>query len=391
MPKKPSLKTGNFVGAGERPLSRSLRVYQKIAIVFVVIAFLLLLGVLYLSISQATIRVTPNPQVVSANVSAEITLNAATVGQIEGLVAVETVEKAKLFTLPEEGATAVQAKSGGTVTIINETGSDQPLVATTRLLSEEGVLFRIDEGVTVPANGQVNTVAHADLEGASGDIGPTQFTIPGLAESLQDDIYAVSVNSMEGGVQYVRILSQSDLDEAQKELENEIIEDAKTLLRASSEGSAYDGEAFEIEVLAQKSDTEPGTEAGSFTVSLTAKVTGVFYTVDTVQKYAVTSLYGQAPNGYQVSSANESGAQVTLQSVDSSRGVATVNVYLDGYATVAPNNELLDKSRFTGRSAKEVSTLLMASDAVSEVSVSFTPFWLKRVPTLKDHIKIIVE
>ena len=151
MPKKPTLKTGHFADPVQKPLSRGLRIYQKIAILFVVAALFLLLAVLYLSISQATILVTPSSQIVNTTVAAEIATDASAVGQVEGLVIQESVTKAKTFWLPEEGATAVEAKAGGTVTLINETDADQPLVATTRLLSEEGVLFRLDEGTTVPA------------------------------------------------------------------------------------------------------------------------------------------------------------------------------------------------------------------------------------------------
>lgn len=391
MLKKPSLKTGNFVGAAQKPLSRSLRVYQKIAIVFVVVALMLLLAVLYLSISQANINIVPNPQVISANVSAEIASNVSSTSQIEGMVIQKTVEKAKLFQLPEEGATPVESKSGGMVTLINETNSDQPLVATTRLLSEEGVLFRIDEAVTVPANGQVETIAHADEVGSTGDVGPTQFTIPGLAESKQSTIYAVSVESMTGGVSYIRVLSQADLDQAKKDLSAEILEEAKQMLREESAGAGFDGESFSVDILTQTSDTEPGTESGSFTISVTARATGVFYSLESVAKYAATSLYGQVQKGFQVTSANEDGAQVTLQSVDAERAVATVNVYLDGFMIIAQNNEIFDKDKFTGKSPKEVVTVLESSDAISEVSVSFTPFWLKRIPTLKDHIKINIE
>lgn len=378
-------------GAGNKPLSRSLRIYQKVAIVFVIIAVLLLLAVLYLSISQAVISITPNPQVVSSTIAAEIATDPGAINQIDGLVVQKTVTKAKEFTLPEEGGTAVESKAGGTVTLINETNIDQPLVATTRLLSEEGVLFRIDNAVNIPANGQIETVAHADEMGASGDIGPSQFTIPGLPASAQEVVYAVSVEPMTGGVSYVRVLSQDDLDQAVADLSDEILAETKDMLREQAAGAGYDGEAFETQVVEQVSDTEPGTETGSFTISVTARVTGVFYPTSGVAEFAQANLLNQASDGFVVTSVKEDGLQVTVQSIDTERSVATVSIYLDGFAVIAQNNELLDKDRFTGRSANEIVTMLEAADSIENAAVSFTPFWLKRVPTLKDHIKIIIE
>ncbi len=375
-------------GAGNKPLSRSLRIYQKVAIVFVVIAVFLLLAVLYLSISQATVKIVPNPQVVSSTISAEIATDASAVNQVDGLVIQETVTKAKTFQLPEAGSTAVEDKAGGIVTLINETDIDQPLVVTTRLMSEEGVLFRIDKAVLIPANGQIDVMAHADEPGQSGDIGATQFIIPGLPGSSQEVVYAVSVDPMVGGVSYVRVLSQEDLDQAVKELSDEIMEETKEMLREQADGSGYDGESFEVEVVEQVSDTEPGVETGSFTISVGARVVGAFYATSSIAEFAQANLLNQASDGYIVTSISEEGLQVTVQSIDADRGVATVSVYLDGFAVIAQNNELLDKDRFSGRSASEIVTMLEESDAIESASVLFTPFWLKRVPTLKDHIKV---
>lgn len=391
MAKKPIMKTGHFADAQQKPMSRGLRIYQKIAIVFVFVALFLLLAVLYLSISHATITIVPSQQVVSANVSVEVATNASAVGQIEGMVVQKDVTQAKTFYLPEEGATAIEAKAGGMVTLINESGADQPLVATTRLLSEEGVLFRIDDAVVVPAEGQIETMAHADEAGILGEIGPTQFTIPGLAESKQAEIYAVSVEDMTGGVTYVRVVSQDDLDEAGDTFAEEVLENSKELLREQVEGLELTGEVFDIEVIEKVADTEPGTETGSFTLSLTARAIGVFYDAEELDNYATTSLYNQTSKGYQVTSVGEDGVQVTLQSTDDERGTATVTAYLDGYAIIAQNNELLEKSRFTGRSAGEVVTILESVESVESATVEFTPFWLKRIPTLEDHIRIEIQ
>lgn len=389
MPAKKKKKRSSKVG--KKPLSRSLRVYQKIAIVFVVLSFFLLLFVLYLSISKASIRVSPNPQVVSTQLSVDVVPEALTLGEVTGYVLQESFTMAELFELPEDGATAQEAQAGGVVTLINETANDQPLVATTRLLSEEGVLFRLEEGVTVPANGQVEAVAYADEAGISGEIGPSQFTIPGLAASLQDDIYAVSVDSMVGGVVYVRVLTQEDLDEAARQLEEQVLEEAETVLAELIDTDVFNGSVFSVDVGDRTSDTEPGAETGTFTVSVGAVVTGVFFDEDVMLQYASADLQNQLSANYELAEVNEDGLQLEIRSVDIASEQASLNLYLDGTAVVSPLSDVLNPERFLGRSPEEVVTLLEASELVESVSVTFTPFWLKRMPTLKDHIKIIVD
>lgn len=378
-------------GAGRKPLSRSLRMYQRIAVGFVVVTLLLLVTVLYLSISRATIHVVPKAKAVEVNVPVSVVINPVSEGEMTGVVVAQTFTKAQTFTLPSEGGTPVEQKAGGTVTLINKTGSAQPLVATTRLLSEEGVLFRIDASTTVPANGQVDVMAHADQPGLSGEIPATQFTIPGLPAALQDDIYAVSVDPMVGGVQYVHVLTEQDLNDAVTSLTDAIILEAKENLARGVDRTVFPGETVMTEVLERKSDTQPGTEAGVFTASLTVRVAAVYYDPALLTSYVQDRLLAQLPSGYEMYRTDTNTMQSIIESADETKGTATLDVYLGGVATISESADVFDKERFVGRSAQEVMTLLSVSDAIEEASVSFTPFWLKRVPTLKDHITIDIE
>jgi len=374
-----------------KPLSRSLRIYQKIAIAFVIVSFILLLFVLYLSISSATIRITPVPQLVSSNLSVDVVPEALQEGQISGYVISANFNQAEIFYLPQDGATPLEGNAGGIVTLINETTSDQALVATTRVLSEEGVLFRLDEQTTVPAGGQVDAIVHADETGLLGEVGPTQFTIPGLSTSLQDVIYAVSIDSMTGGVEYIRVLTESDLEDAIVSLESKILEASEEELAALVDVEEFDGVTYFVEEVERLADQEPGAEIGSFTLSLTLNVSAVYYSDEMLQDYAIADLSSRISENYDLADVSEDGAQVEVRSIDSENEQATLNVYIDGTAVISPSSDVLDKDRLVGRSPTEVMTILGASELIENVSVAFTPFWLKRIPSLKDHIKIIID
>ena len=389
-PTKKKKKTSRTKKVAHKPLSRSLRVYQRIAILFVVVSFLLLLFVLYLSVSSATIRVTPNPQVVSHEVGMEIVPEARTNGQLSGYVRQATVELSDLFELPEDGATATEAKAGGLVTLINETGSDQALVATTRLLSEEGVLFRIDEAVNVPAGGEVTTMAHADEPGLTGEIAPTQFTIPGLSASLQEVVYAVSTESMTGGVQYIQTLNESHIEDAYGELEMRARDEAVLTLAEGIDADVFDGTSIDVEIIESSVDTEVGEETGSFSASVTAQVTGLFYDEEAVVQYAGALLQTQVGEDYELAKISDEYV-VEVRSIDVEAEQASLRVYIDGTAVISTASDILDPQRLLGRTPQEAETILETSELVDDVTIRFTPFWLKRIPSLEDHIKIIVE
>lgn len=375
---------------GAQPLSRSLKVYQRIAVAFVFMTFFLLLAVLYLSISRATITVVGNPRVVAVDTEVHAVATPENDGELSGIVVKQSFESQEIITLPTDGGTAVEEKAGGTVTIINESGSAQPLVATTRLLSKDGVLFRIDSPVNVPSKGQVNVLAHADKPGLLGEIGPTQFTIPGLPESLQQTIYAVSVDAMKGGVSYRRTLTQANIDDAVSSVAGALLERAKSTLSSGIDRAVFAGDSYVSSITSQGASAAVGAEVGSFTVTVTMDVTAVYYDKNAVKEYALSQLYARVPEGYAIRNVSTDAVQMLVKDTDVKKGEATLGVYLEGKAIIAENSPVLNKDRFVGRAPNEVLTLLRASEAVKDASVSFTPFWLERVPTLKDHIKIVI-
>lgn len=121
-------------------------------------------------------------------------------------------------TFTHEG-TEAPGKAGGIVELINESTSGQTLVATTRLLSEKDVLFRLVDRVFIPAGGRLSARVEADQEGPEGDIAPSRFIIPGLSPAAQQVIYAESSEAMTGGIRFEGTpLTQEEYDEARSEL-----------------------------------------------------------------------------------------------------------------------------------------------------------------------------
>lgn len=370
----------------------SLKLYRRIAMTFVAVTFLTLAVVMYLSFTRATIHITPEAKDVSTSFEADIVATPSTDTDVAGKVVSNVFEQASSVPLKTdgvEGLSQVEGKSQVQVTITNTTSKSQPLVATTRLLSAGGVLFRIDTDVTVPAGGSVQVMAHADAPGASGDIAPTKFTIPGLNETLQKVIYAESTEPSTGGLVSVRVVTQEDLNGAAETLQAQILDAAKETLRLQASGT-YSGEAFFTEIMERKSDTEPGEQAESVTISMKLRIVGVFYQQDDLRKIAEGKLYEQVPKGMELTAPNDS-LDVSVDRYDLDTQIANVTVNLGGKAALAPTSKLLDKQQFLGKSASQVKTQLESSDAIKSVEITFSPFWLRRMPTLKDHIKIVIE
>lgn len=386
--KKPPMKKPPFAKAsGGKPVNPSLRMYRRIALGFIVVTVLLLTVVIIMSTIRATIQITPLVNEVGTEFIADIVKETEMEGEIPGRVIALTLEESREFPVAEEGATEVSAQAKGMVTIYNISNRVQPLVATTRLLTPDGVLFRIDEGVTVPAGGTVEVMAHADEEGVAGEIGPASFTIPGLNSTRQKEVYAESTEPMTGGVEYIKMVTEDDLLAAETELAADLLKAAQFTLR-DQVGDEFIGEVYLEEVLDSSRDTSAGTEADSFEVSLEMRVIGVFYDQAALLTIAEAKLYESLDRGWQIMLVNRDQMSVEVEKYDLEEELVNVRVILKGLRMVAPTNTLLSKETLIGMKPQEVSDYLIQAGIAVAADVEFFPFWIRKIPKLRDHIEI---
>ena len=175
-------------------------VYCCVSIVLVI--------VVYLSTVEATILVTPMQKPFTSDLIVQTAVNPVNPTDVKGAVVTGTLHKTKTFIPTGTGAKKIEGFAKGNLTITNKTSISQSLVATTRFLSKEGVLFRLEKSVIVPANGSVVASVYADKIGASGNIPASHFTIPGLSPVKQASIYADSTVAFTGGEQAIAVVKR---------------------------------------------------------------------------------------------------------------------------------------------------------------------------------------
>ena len=372
--------------AKNMPVLPSVRLYRRIAAVFLVITVVVLAIVLYLATMRANVLVRTQDEAVSREFVARVATEPQDSEDIPGALFTATLEETRTFQVEGEGD-EIPAKAHGIVTIHNESASSQPLVATTRLLSEDGVLFRIVEGVTVPAGGTVQVEARADEEGREGEIGPARFTIPGLNETKQQVIYATSDAAMVGGVEIRSIITVEDLDGAQATLAKEIEERLDGEWREGISGQ-LDGALILNEVLEKRSDTEPGTETGTFTISTIIKFTGIYYDSARLGQIAELKLTEHVPSGQVLAGVIEEETVIVHNRHDLDNGTAHLDITVNGTAVLKATADVLDKENLVGLTAAEAEAFLEEHETIKDVEVDLSPFWVRHIPRLQDHIDI---
>jgi len=364
-----------------------LNMYRRIVLVFMLIVGVVLLVVLYLSTMKAVIKIRPIGRATTSDLVSHVVSIPTKENEVRGTVVSGKLGKTKTIAVNTNGAQEVEDKALGEVVITNKSASPQGLVATTRFLSKENILFRLDKTVTVPANGSVKAIIHADVKGAAGNIGPSHFTIPGLALAKQEQIFADSSVAMTGGVKKISVVTQADMDAAAESLKTEVLDEAKDMLRSQA-GKGFDGEVFSADVLDKQFSIKPNTQATSFDTTVNITAVGVFYDKRALQNMVLKHAYEGLGQGEEFVGLKAEDVKVLVETYDMAQKTATLHTNLEGRVVTTRTSKALDVGRFTGMRAEQVRDLLKNEGVSEDTSVEFFPFWVRCVPRLKDRVYI---
>ncbi len=179
----------------------------------------------------------------------------------------ETIVEKRIKVPVEAEPQVVTGLATGIATIYNNRSYEQTLVATTRLLSPNGLLYHTKEEIDIPAGGKKNVAIYADKEGKGQELGPTRFTIPGLSSSLQSLVYAETNVPTIGGEERIWLITQNTLDKAKEafvaEFKENILSGLSKDVIAAWKDSALRGESvlenvMESEIIEITTKEQPG-------------------------------------------------------------------------------------------------------------------------------------
>ncbi|MCX6781713.1 MAG: hypothetical protein NTW66_01125 [Candidatus Magasanikbacteria bacterium] len=363
------------------------RVYRIIALTFLVVTIVLLAIVIFTMLKKTEIVIVAKEDSKTINV---IVNAEAEKKSDKSLVA--TVTTTKFFWSEKYFPTAtrqVDGTSKGEVVLYNTTNETQPLVKTTRVITAEGVLFRLSDRAIVPANGQVTAQVYADQPGASSDIGPSKFTIPGLNSEKQKVVYAESVKPMTGGSGKVGVIAESDF----KSAESDFAEKTKAafLQTIASSSSNFDQTIVSISQNGASSTFGIGAEASEFEISGTSTLALIMYNkndLNEILKKEVASGIDTASE--KIVSIGDS-PKVTVAATDIVNSSAQLQVATEAIVTLDANAPLLNKEYFLNKQKGEIERYIVSLPHVTGMDIKFTPSWTSRTPSVGDKLKIIVK
>ncbi len=364
--------------AATRTISRA---YGRAVAGFTLVAVLLAGVILTVTGSRATVAIVP--KVSERTVPFIFTVSSGQTSSTDSipgrLLELATTTSETVAVTPTPQAVDPSAKAGGEVTITNTSGVPQQLVASTRLQTADGKLFRLQRAVTVPANGSVVGAVLADEPGAQYAIAPSSFTIPGLNPARQTQVTAASSKAFTqtaagGGI------GEAQLAEARSRALAAIGAKLSPLLQASLfANETLNDEAVTTTALELRADAEVGDAVTSVTFTGTVRVSATLFNEQELRRRA-TSVGGSGADTNTVRYAVQRAAT-------GSASIATVA----GTVSVRSTQVSVLATDLTGRTKAEAQVYLELLPGVASAQVTLRPRWFTRLPQDADRITVTVS
>jgi hypothetical protein len=310
---------------------------------------------------------------------------------------VVTVDHTAVEEVPAEGTETANIPAQGTITIYNGQDKVQELIKNTRFESPDGKIYRIQASIKVPAGtstapGTLKATVYADAAGDSYNIGPSTFTLPGLASSpLFDLVYAKSNEPITGGFTGTRPSISQGARTAEYEKMRPALE---AQLQTAVKEKIPEGYVL-LSGAATYAYTElPDAEATSSSVQIQYKGTATAFIFQN-QALARALAYRLVAkfNGQPVTLAKTEGLTLTPSGEEPpSAGMQNFTFNLNGSATIIWNIDPAQISEaIAGKSRDSARTILKGFPEIGDASIVLRPFWSGTLPENPTEIEIEVR
>lgn len=353
-------------------------------------------GVLGVVLPSVEVLVTPRTEELELDMEVVLAVNPS-----EGEIAAQKVEVLKTVKQesPATGTATVSERARGTVKIFNAHSTEsQTLVANTRLVSQEGKLFRMTETVVVPGAtlsggklepSSIEVSVLAAEPGVAYNIGPSAFSIPGFQGSPKyQNFYGRSEEPMRGGASgSASIVQEEDIARANEGLQERATKEIKAEFAAKlPQGFAVLDEA-KVETLVITTDAKPNDALEKVTATAQAKIEAMLFREQDVEERAREAIAERLKEAIDIVQGTLSLSYV-VESRSFERGTMTLHVKVLARAARRIDQEAL-KRALAGKSEPEIRSFLGAHEDIQFAKVRFAPFFISKAP--KDPARITIR
>jgi hypothetical protein len=367
---------------------KSSSAYSRLVSFFLFLTIIAIFVVIHFALAKVNIKIYSDVEDKDVSVLIEMQSENATELSPDALIGkIITTDLELTATITSSRETISSDKAGGYVIIYNNYSKQQALVKTTRLLTPDNKLFRISEGVTVPAGSQVKVWAEADALGEEFITEATTFIIPGLWEGLQDKIYGESLEGMNLQSVPGYTVNQDNIDTVTEKIRLE----AETQSLATINELVPEKLAINKNRLKLEFDEAEGNQVGDISeeTTLSQKVTahGLIFDEEALMEIAKEKFAKELESGQVLLDFDASQITYEILEINLEKNEAIFEVKTSVTISSGENKWDIDKANLVGLDEQGLRDYF-AEFNPEKIDIKFSPFWVKTSPRLKDHIII---
>jgi len=378
---------------------------KKIFIGFIGLCGLAFVGVsVYLFLPSAKIIIEPN---ILKN-KIDLNLHGSTDFSVtnEKDIPIRIIEKEENISLSYEvvgGATVSGKKAHGSVVVYNEyDSSPQTLIATTRLESADGKIFRLVKNVVVPGTttvagevkpGAIAAEILADQSGSDYNLESSSFTIPGFKDGPKyGKFYAKATEPIVGGSTDGETaggaVTQKDIDSAKQKTEAVLNEKIGQLIKEDlKEGEVALPDAQKITITKSSANIKAGDMVNTFNYTAVASVRALVFSENDVRKIIEQSMKEQ-----KASDVKKDISKVEYGTVGADFDKNTLELKVYGEITTTP---IIDgqqiKNELLGKTDDQLASILRKYAFIRSVNIEFKPTFVTRIPQYAQRVTVEIK
>lgn len=379
------------------------RGFPSFWLLFIVLA--IVLGGIYAGsffFVSATVKISPKEMNTPINIT-----GVAKINPTEGELGYEivTLSREGQREVSATGSTQVQKSATGKIVVYNDYSADaQTLVAKTRFETSSGLIFRIQDQVSVPGQktisgvkvpGSIAVTVAADKPGESYNVGLTDFTIPGFKGDPRFGKFSAKSdpnNPIAGGfVGVVKKVSDSDLAASKIAIEAELKKELTSMLNSQTPDTHVmfkGGATFNFDELPQSEGASNSTtilkEKGS--------IYGILFEKNELNKFIANKV--EPVKGKDIYIGNLEFIAFSLDDINSFDSATTkeVSFKLSGNINFVWNIKDSEiKDSLVGQKRRNIKTILSKFESVDRASVTLSPVWILSIPKEPSKIEVKIE
>jgi len=381
---------------------------KNIFIGFIVLCLLAFIGVAgYLFLPSTKITIEPN--IIKNKIDLDLHGNSDIAQVDKSVVPIRVINKDESVSVSYQvsGASSLNAgkKAHGNVVIYNEYDkSPQTLIATTRLESSDGKIFRLVKNVVVPGTttlagetkaGVISADVVADQSGADYNVASGNFKIPGFKDGPKyDKFYAKSTEAMTGGSNGENSevgsgkISQSDIDSAKQKTEAALKEKIADSIRAAMhDGDVFLPQAEKITMTKSSTTAKIGDKVSSFDYVATASFRALVFSENDIRKVMLESL-----DNKDIKDFKKDITKVEYGTVNADFDGNTLELKVHGEVTAVPiiDSEKI-KSELLGKTEGQLEPILKKYSTIRNVNVEFQPTFISRISQYPQRVSVEIQ